>query len=64
MPPPREIHRNTTRLLSAAMLVIGVVLIVRTLAAGGGPLSTGVLLGLLFAAAGSGRILLLRGRGR
>jgi hypothetical protein len=33
-----------------------VAMIVVTVAAGGGPLATGVLLGLLFAAAGAGRL--------
>ncbi|MBB4664028.1 hypothetical protein [Conexibacter arvalis] len=64
MPAPREIHATTTRLMSAIMVVIGVALLVRTLAAGGGPLALGVLLGILFVAAGTGRILLLRRSGR
>jgi len=64
MPSPREIHATTTRLLSAVMVVIGVVLLVRTIAEGGSPFSVGVLLGLLFVAAGCGRIMLLRRRGR
>jgi len=64
MPAPREIHRSSIRLLSTVMAAIGVALVVRTLAAGGGPLSTGVLLGLLFLAAGIGRLLLLRRGGR
>jgi hypothetical protein len=45
-----------TRVLSALMVVIGVAIIVRTLAAGGGPLALGLLLGLLFVAAGAGRL--------
>jgi hypothetical protein len=45
-----------TRVLSALMVVIGVAIVVRTLAAGGGPLALGLLLGLLFVAAGAGRI--------
>jgi hypothetical protein len=45
-----------TRALSALMVVIGVAIIVRTLAAGGGPLALGLLLGLLFVAAGAGRL--------
>ena len=38
------------------MLVLGVAMIVRTLAGGGGPLAVGILLGLLFVAAGAGRL--------
>ena len=45
-----------TRVLSALMVVIGVAIIVRTVAAGGGPVALGVLLGLLFVAAGAGRL--------
>ena len=49
-------HRTTTRVLSLAMLVLGLAMIVVALAAGGGPLAKGVILGLLFAAAGGGRL--------
>jgi len=45
-----------TTLLSGSLVLIGVALIVRTIAAGGGALATGVVLGLLFAAAGAGRL--------
>jgi len=45
-----------TALLSVVMLLIGVAIIVRTLAAGGGPLAFGLLIGLLFVAAGAGRL--------
>ncbi len=58
MPDPRQLHRSTTRLLSLAMIVIGVLLVVRTLAAGGGGLALGLVLGVLFAAAGGARIYL------
>ncbi|HEX2105678.1 MAG TPA: hypothetical protein VHF51_18640 [Solirubrobacteraceae bacterium] len=56
MRAPRDLHRTSTRILSTALLVLGVAMIVVTVAAGGGPLATGVLLGLLFAAAGAGRL--------
>jgi hypothetical protein len=45
-----------TLVLSAAMVVLGVAIVARTLAGGGGPLALGILLGLLFVAAGAGRI--------
>jgi hypothetical protein len=45
-----------TLVLSAAMVVLGVAIVARTLAGGGGPLALGILLGLLFIAAGAGRI--------
>jgi hypothetical protein len=52
-------RRATTRVLSLAMVVIGVALIVRTIVAGGGAIAIGILLGVLFVAAGIGRLYLL-----
>ena len=54
----RNIHRASTRVMSILMIVIGVVILVRTLVAGGGALATGVVLGVLFVAAGSARLYL------
>ncbi len=45
-----------TAVLSGLMVVIGLALIVRTVSAGGGPLAVGMLMGLLFVAAGAGRL--------
>jgi hypothetical protein len=42
--------------LPALMVVIGVAIIVRTLAAGGSPAAVGLLLGVLFCAAGGLRL--------
>jgi hypothetical protein len=48
--------------MSVLMMVIGIALVVRTLTAGGGAAATGVLLGVLFVAAGAARLWLqLRG---
>jgi hypothetical protein len=47
-----------TRVLPLLMALIGVALIVRTLAGGGGALALGLLLGVLFVAAGVGRLYL------
>jgi hypothetical protein len=58
MPEPRQLHRLSTRFMSVAMIVIGVALLVRTLTAGGGALAVGVVLGLLFVAAGAARLYL------
>jgi hypothetical protein len=63
MPEQRQIRRHYTRVMSIAMIVIGIALIVRTLAAGGGATATGLLLGALFIAAGSARLYLQRARG-
>jgi multisubunit Na+/H+ antiporter MnhB subunit len=58
----RQIHSSSTRVLSIAMILIGLALIVRTLVAGGGALATGLVLGLLFILAGAARLYLqLRG---
>ena len=58
MPRRRQFHNSSTRILSIAMIVIGIALIARTLAAGGGAVATGVVLGVLFVAAGAARLYL------
>jgi hypothetical protein len=63
MPAPREVHRRSTQVLSAAMLVIGIAMIVRAVTAGGGILAVGVIFGALFIAAGAGRLWVARGPG-
>jgi len=60
MPAPRDVHRGATRLLSVVMVLLGVVVLVRTLRAGGGPLALGVVLGLLLVGAGAARLYLER----
>jgi hypothetical protein len=45
------------------MVVIGVAMLVVTLAGGGGPLATGVVFGVLFLAAGLARLHLMRSDG-
>jgi hypothetical protein len=44
------------------MVLLGVALVARTLAEGGGPLAVGLLMGLLFIAAGAGRLYVERRR--
>jgi uncharacterized membrane protein HdeD (DUF308 family) len=51
-------YRSATTLLSILMIVIGIALLVRTVAAGGGALATGLVLGLLFLIAGAARLYL------
>jgi uncharacterized membrane protein HdeD (DUF308 family) len=59
----RVFHRSATRVMSVVMILIGVALIVRTVAAGGGAIASGMLLGLLFIIAGVARLYLqLRGQ--
>ncbi len=52
----RGVHRGATLVLSAAMVVIGIAILVQTFSAGGGPLALGTVLGVLFVAAGGGRL--------
>lgn len=58
-----DVYRLGTRLLSAAMALVGVVLVVESLTLGGGQLAR-LLLGVLFVAAGSGRLYLQMRRSR
>ena len=54
----RRVHSHTTRLLGALIVLLGVAMVVSTIARGGGPLSLGVVLGVVFAAAGAARLYL------
>lgn len=58
MAAPHEIGTSGTRVLAPLIALIGLAIIVRTLAAGGGPLSIGVLLGVVFLGLGAGRLYL------
>ena len=55
-------HAAMTQLLSLVMIGLGLALLVRTLAAGGG--QVGILLGVLFVGLGAGRLYLSRKVGR
>jgi hypothetical protein len=50
----------TTRVLSAALLVLGIVMVVVALAGGGGALALGVVFGTLLALLGAGRLYVSR----
>jgi hypothetical protein len=52
----------TTRVLNGVLLVLGLVMVVVALAAGGGALALGVVLGVLLALLGAGRLYLSRPR--
>jgi hypothetical protein len=68
MAPPRRtytgrtlaLHRLAVTVLALALVVLGLLMIVRTALLGGG--SFGFLFGVLFVAAGGARLYLLRGR--
>jgi len=53
-------YRAMTQLLAVATIALGVAMMAITIARGGGVLSVGVVLGLLFVAVGAGRLYLLR----
>ena len=58
MPEPRQLHRSSTRVMSVLMILIGIAILIRTVAAGGGAIATGVLLGVLFVLGGAARLYL------
>ena len=51
-----RIYRGSVRVLSFVFVGLGLTILAITLANGGGPLSTGVLLGVLFVAIGAVRL--------
>ena len=56
MPSPERVYHGSIRVFSLVFIAIGLALLAVTLAAGGGPLSLGVLMGLVFVAIGAGRL--------
>jgi hypothetical protein len=54
-------YRHSTRMMAAAIALLGVAMVVSTLIRGGGPLALGVVLGALFAVLGCGRLYLAGG---
>ena len=54
MPP--DLRWRSTVILSLALVVLGVTIVVRTIDAGGGAASVGILVGVLFVLAGAGRL--------
>jgi hypothetical protein len=60
VPSGRDVHRGGIEILSVLLVIVGVALIVRTLVAGGGAGALGIVLGVLFTAAGLGRLWVAR----
>jgi len=56
----RGAYVASQRVLSALLFVVGLAMVVSTLARGGGPLALGVIVGVSFAALGVARIWLSR----
>ena len=52
MASPERIYRGSVRAFSLVFIILGLVILISTLANGGGPLSIGVLLGIAFLAVG------------
>ena len=62
MAAPDEVYRAVTRLFAVVIVGFGLAILIVTLVNGGGPLSLGFLLGLVFLGLGAGRLYLaLRG---
>jgi hypothetical protein len=57
----RRAYVNSTRVLSATLILVGAAMVVSALAGGGGPLALGVVLGIGLTALGAGRLWLARG---
>ncbi|HYP56073.1 MAG TPA: hypothetical protein VEQ41_07220 [Solirubrobacterales bacterium] len=57
MAKPERLYRGSVRVFSAIFVLLGVAILISTLANGGGVLSLGVMLGIAFLAVG-----ILRGR--
>jgi hypothetical protein len=51
-------YLQSTRALSATLLVLGIAMVVASLVRGGGPLALGVVLGVAFALLGAARLYL------
>jgi hypothetical protein len=60
----RQVHRTGTVVLSLLMTAIGIALIAQAVSGHGSVISPRLLLGVLFLAAGAGRLYLERKRGR
>jgi hypothetical protein len=56
MPSPERVYQGSVRAFSFVFVALGLVLLAITLASGGGPLSLGTVLGVVFVAVGAGRL--------
>lgn len=56
MTSPERVYAGSVRTFSVVMLGLGAAILIKTIAAGGGPLSVGILLGIAFMAVGAGRL--------
>jgi hypothetical protein len=56
------VYRYVSLVLSCTLIGLGIAMVVRTLAGGGG--TVGIILGPMFVAAGAGRLYVLKARGQ
>ncbi len=63
MAAPDQVYRAVSRLFAVIIIGFGVAILVVTFVNGGGPLSFGFLLGLVFTGLGAGRLYLSTRRG-
>jgi hypothetical protein len=63
MGSPRQMHRVSTMVLSAVMVVLGIALVIQAASGHGGILSARTLLGVLFIVGGTLRLWVERRRG-
>jgi hypothetical protein len=56
MASPERIYSGSVRIFSLVLIVLGLAILVSTVANGGGPISLGVLMGVAFVAVGAGRL--------
>jgi len=56
VPSPERIYQGSVRAFSLVFILLGLLILIATLANGGGPLSVGALLGIAFLAVGAGRL--------
>jgi hypothetical protein len=54
-------YLGSTRILSVLLIVLGIALVVSSVARGGGVLALGVVIGVCFTLTGAGRLWLMRG---
>lgn len=57
-PRPDEVYRGATRLMAATILAFGLLILVMTLARGGGLAAAGIWIGVVFIGLGAGRLYL------
>lgn len=57
-PRPDEVYRGVSRVMAVVVLSVGVLIVVLTLARGGGIAASGLWIGLIFTGLGAGRLYL------